>query len=210
MDGIMLTNYRVRGIKTLEKWAEMSFYKKTFAREVSSRGYNVKGVYGENGTGKTGLLISAKILKSIITDPGYLNDRLVQRKLSELVNKKLGYIEFDIEFYADLGQREMLYRYHIRLKCNSYGRYFIEKESLLSQKARSHTEKSDYIYEVVNGDIIQISARDESAELIREKAKNLLLETSLSSLYTEKFLYLRKEHDDDNLLIDIVELYLFG
>ena len=37
-------------------------------------GYNIKGIYGMNGSGKSGIVTSVKILKSILTDSGYLNN----------------------------------------------------------------------------------------------------------------------------------------
>lgn len=40
-------------------------------------GYNIKGIYGMNGSGKSGIVISVKILKSILTDSGYLNNPII-------------------------------------------------------------------------------------------------------------------------------------
>ena len=53
MKDICLINYAVKGIKTLDEWAELAFYKKTISKDFSIKGYNIKGVYGTNGAGKS-------------------------------------------------------------------------------------------------------------------------------------------------------------
>lgn len=40
-------------------------------------GYNIKGIYEMNGSGKSGIVTSVKILKSILTDSGYLNNPII-------------------------------------------------------------------------------------------------------------------------------------
>ena len=66
MEGLHILKYAVRGIKNIDQWAELSFYKKTIDRRFDIHGYNVKGIYGANGAGKSGLISSAKILSSIL------------------------------------------------------------------------------------------------------------------------------------------------
>ena len=53
-------------------------------------GYNIKGIYGMNGSGKSGIVTSVKILKNILTDPGYLNNPIIQKNLDSIINKKTG------------------------------------------------------------------------------------------------------------------------
>ena len=51
MKDIYLTNYSVNGIKTLDKTVSLSFYKKTINKEPDTQEYNIKGIYGMNGSG---------------------------------------------------------------------------------------------------------------------------------------------------------------
>ena len=53
-------------------------------------GYNIKGIYGMNGSGKSGIVTSVKILKNILTDSGYLNNPIIQKNLDAIINKKTG------------------------------------------------------------------------------------------------------------------------
>ena len=41
MKDIYLVRYSVKGIKTLKELVTLSFYKKTFAKNMDTRGYNV-------------------------------------------------------------------------------------------------------------------------------------------------------------------------
>ena len=53
MNDIYLLNYSVRGIKTLDQLVSLSFYKKTISRDMDTQEYNIKGIYGMNGSGKS-------------------------------------------------------------------------------------------------------------------------------------------------------------
>ena len=85
-----LTGYSVKGIKTLDKLINLSFYKKTITRDMDTDDYNVKGIYGINGLGKSAIIASVDILKNILINPGYLNNPIVQEDLNGIINKKLG------------------------------------------------------------------------------------------------------------------------
>ncbi|MEI3194045.1 MAG: hypothetical protein V8S22_09090 [Lachnospiraceae bacterium] len=52
MNDIYLLNYSVKGIKTLDQLVSLSFYKKTISRDMDTQEYNIKGIYGMNGSGK--------------------------------------------------------------------------------------------------------------------------------------------------------------
>ena len=51
MGNIYLIDYSVKGIKTIDEWASFQFYKKTITKSFSIKNYNVKGIYGANGSG---------------------------------------------------------------------------------------------------------------------------------------------------------------
>ena len=77
MKDIYLLNYSVKGVKTLDQLVTLSFYKKTISKELDTQEYNIKGIYGMNGSGKSGIITSAEILRNLITDSGYLNLSLI-------------------------------------------------------------------------------------------------------------------------------------
>ena len=87
MSKIILTNYSVAGIKSIDKKVSLSFYRKTISNDLEVKGYNVKGIYGINGSGKSGIVTSADIFRNILINSKYLNNPLVQRDLKALVNK---------------------------------------------------------------------------------------------------------------------------
>ena len=104
MKDIYLINYSVKGIKALDEWVHLSFYKKTITNNFDIRNYNIKGIYGTNGAGKSAIMTSLKILKSLLIDDAYLSNPLVQKQLEEIVNKRAGKIEYDIQKGQDKNQ----------------------------------------------------------------------------------------------------------
>ena len=71
-DKLHLLNYSVEGIKTLDQKISLSFYKKTIPHDLDIQEYNVKGIYGMNGSGKSGIVNSVEILKNLLVNPEYL------------------------------------------------------------------------------------------------------------------------------------------
>ena len=68
MKNMYLVKYSVKGIKSLDKLVSLSFYKKTMTKDMDTQGFNIKGIYGMNGSGKSGIMSSIQILKNILTD----------------------------------------------------------------------------------------------------------------------------------------------
>lgn len=54
MKDVFLVNYKVNGIKTIDSVVSLSFYKKTVTIPIDTQDYNIKGIYGMNGSGKVG------------------------------------------------------------------------------------------------------------------------------------------------------------
>ena len=59
MKDIYLVNYSVKGIKTIDQLVSLSFYKKIIPRNPDTQDYNVKGIYGMNGSGKWGIVTAS-------------------------------------------------------------------------------------------------------------------------------------------------------
>lgn len=191
MKDIYLTNYSVKGIKTLDKTVSLSFYKKTINKEPDTQEYNIKGIYGMNGSGKSGIVTSVEILRNLIIDTGYLNNPITQNHLDAIVNKKVGKLSLEAEFMAKSGGELLLYQYEITLSKNKTGKFTIAQECLKGKKAILKSSSLEKIYEVCDGEIIFIYGSEEEngfvAE-IRNKTMNLLSTGSVSALIYDKLL----------------------
>ena len=66
MKGLCLVNYSVKGIKALDQTVSLSFYKKTITKPTDFRSYNIKGIYGINGSGKSAIITSVKIFRNLL------------------------------------------------------------------------------------------------------------------------------------------------
>ena len=211
MENNYLLKYSVRGIKSLEKEFTLSFYKNTISKPFEAKGYNVKGIYGPNGSGKTGVVSSVKILKNIIVDNTYLNNRLTQMKLQELVNKKANELEYDVEYLTLLNEKSIVYRYQLLLGKDSLGKYVIQREVLSKRMANSHNSTFSEIFRVSNGELIIADKKGEYSDLIQEKSKNLLSDASLSSVFIYKiFSEIKGDYLKDSLVKSLIFQYFFA
>lgn len=182
MKGIYLISYAVNGIKTLNQWAKLSFYKKTITKEFSIRNYNVKAIYGTNGAGKTAIVTSVKILKGIIIDMDYLNNPMTQKKLSELINTEQKSLQFEVEYLAFFEGERKLYCYELTIAEDRENHYVIKNEKLSCRKAYSHSDKMNCVFEVVDGEISALAIEKENTTILRERTKNLLSQMSLTAI----------------------------
>lgn len=185
MKDIYLTNYSVKGIKTLDKTVSLSFYKKTINKEPDTQEYNIKGIYGMNGSGKSGIVTSVEILRNLIIDTGYLNNPVAQKHLDAIVNKKVGELSIEAEFIAKSGAQLLLFQYGITLSKNKAGKFTITHECLKEKNATSKNSSLEIIYEICDGEIIFMYGLEEEngfvAE-IRNKTMNLLTTGSACAL----------------------------
>ena len=190
MKDIYLVNYAVKGIKTLDQLISLSFYKKTITCDPDTKDYNVKGIYGMNGSGKSGIVASVDIFRNLITNPGYLNNPIVQKNLDAIVNKKLGELFIEAEYLVKLKSSTILFKYSILLKRDSSGKYAIFSEELSSKPATSRTDKMETMLKVSEGEIRELSlgknATDELSDKILKMTMNLLSGTSVSALFLER------------------------
>ena len=211
MKGIYLISYAVNGIKTLNQWTRLSFYKKTITKQFNIRNYNVKAIYGTNGAGKTAIVTSVKILKGVLTDADYLNNPMVQKKLSELVNTEQKTLKFDIEYLALLEDGKKLCRYELTITEDRENHYIIKNEKLSCRNASSHSEKMNCIFEVALGEIVSLAIDNEVTKGLREKSKNLLFQTSLTAITVFRMNMSELLNDTKNFLFFIIAVnFLFG
>ena len=216
MRDIYLINYAVKGIKTLDEWAELSFYKKTISKNFNIRKYNIKGIYGSNGAGKSGLITSVRILKNLMINPSYLNNPLIQKQISALVNKKLGSLSFKTDYLVQIDTGLQLYHYEIVLKSNEKGTLYIKSECLFCRPATSHNGKQTRLFEVEDGIITSLHQKNETSsdqlsQILIDQTKNLLTESSLCSLFVSRILLKKyRQRSQEALEQGLILLYLFG
>jgi hypothetical protein len=121
MSHIYLLNYSVKGIKTLDQLVSLSFYKKTIPKEPDMREYNIKGIYGVNGSGKSGIVTSVEILRNLLVDSGYLNNPIAQKNLDAIINKKTGELFIEADYL--IKEASALFRYCVMLSREKTGKY---------------------------------------------------------------------------------------
>ena len=215
MKDLFLVNYSVRGIKTLDKLVSLSFYKKTISKKLDTKEYNIKGIYGMNGSGKSGIITSVDILKNILINPAYLNNPIVQKNLDAIINKKIGELFIEADYVTEFGSEPFYFRYSVTLSKESSGKYLISHEQLCLKKATSKSDFMMKIFEVCNGEIVSADVRndDKFYDMLSKKTANLLSSSSMSALVCEKIItdYLNEGEKRDNIFLAFLfTLLLFG
>ena len=188
MKHIYLVNYRVKGIKTLEEEVSLSFYKKTITMPLDTKEYNIKGIYGINGSGKSGIVASVDILRNLLLDDGYLNNPMVQKNLDAIINKKSKELFISADFLAEYKEKTYLYRYEILLKKTVTDKYAISSEKLSYRLATSKKDDFNSLIEVKNGiiDYIDIKNDEELKNTFIQHTLNLLSMSAVSSVFLDK------------------------
>ena len=209
MKHIYLVNYRVKGIKTLEEEVSLSFYKKTITMPLDTKEYNIKGIYGINGSGKSGIVASVDILRNLLLDDGYLNNPMVQKNLDAIINKKSKELFIGADFLAEFREKTYLYRYEILLKKTVTDKYAISSEKLSYRLATSKKDDFNSLIEVKNGiiDYIDIKNDEELKNTFIQNTLNLLSMSAVSSVFLDK-MYPYEEQINNTISLDGVLLLI--
>lgn len=126
-----LLEFRLKGIKNIEKEIAINFYKQDI-RKFNRDNYNVKGIFGRNGIGKTAIIKGIEILRNIVLDSDYLT--LKNSLLNEMINKKLKKCYLSTEFLViDEDNRKHIFEHSIDLKLEN-GKVIIIKEIINKKK----------------------------------------------------------------------------
>ena len=212
MKDIYLLNYSVKGIKSLDQLVSLSFYKKIIPKNPDTQNYNIKGIYGMNGSGKSGIVTSVEILKNLLTNSSYLSNPIVQKNLDAMINKKLGELYIEADYLVKKQTELLIFSYDVTLAKDNIGKYVISKESLYVKNATSKSENRETIFEVVDGEIKNLWGQEKKetfSSLVYYRTMNLLSTASICVLFYEKFLRLEKE-DINHLSKGLFFLYCFG
>ena len=178
-----LTKYSVNGIKSIDQEITLSFYKKTITKPIDIKDYNVKAIYGMNGSGKSAIIKSVDILKNILLDSKYLNNPIMQKELEESINKKNGQLDIIIEFILENENSLKLFQYYISITKDLTGHFVISNETLKQKNATSRQRNFEIVYDIKNGEIEKIN-QDKSNfyKIVIDKTKNLLNDSTLCSV----------------------------
>ena len=215
MADIYLIKYSVKGTKAIDQLVSLSFYKKIIPKNADTQAYNIKGIYGMNGSGKSGIITSVEILKSLLIDSDYLNNPIVQKNLDAIINKKTSELFMEADYIIKRDKEVIgLYRYNVTLLKGATGRYIISHEGLFTKKATSRSDVMHTIFEVDNGEIITLIeevGRQKFHNDFINKTKNLLLMSSACSLFVEKFLLSVINIDEYSFVREcLFQLFSFG
>lgn len=215
MKDIYLLNYSVKGIKSIDRKVTLSFYKKTISREMNTQNYNIKGIYGMNGSGKSGIVASVEILKNILTNPGYLNNPVAQENLKAIINKKTRELYIEADYACVYGASLKYFRYKVKLSEDSIGKFIISYEQLSSKNINSKSDSMKTIFEVNNGELdTLIKCKDSKlVDILSQKTINLLSAASMCALFYEKFLAMKSNDSniqETELLYGMCALWFFG
>lgn len=211
---LFLSKYSVCGIKGIDSVVTLSFYKKTIDKLMNTSKYNVKGIYGMNGSGKSAIITSVNILKNILLNSKYLSNPLVQQELAELINKKLNKISIEVEFITKIDQKITLFTYRVAIGKENARNYVIEEEQLYKRSA-SHNSKDSIVFSVIKGVLESCAAGVDAAfaEDIEKKTLNLLSTASFLGVITEKTLpedIIKTSKGNREFMIALIYLYFFG
>ena len=212
MKEIYLLDYSVAGIKNLDKQVSLSFYKKIIERHPDTRNYHIKGIYGMNGSGKSAIVTSVKVLKYLLINSSYLNDPLVQRNLDAMINKGSRELRLSAEFLFALEERLNQYHYEIVLVKNPLGEYIIQEEHLGVKNA---TSKADFqpVFDVTDHKISINAEKQQNtiASDLEDQTKNLLDKKTVSAVFIEKILWKEMQTEvQGDLITGLVALCVFG
>ena len=181
---LFLLSLTMSGIKNIEKEITLDFYKKTIDSNFNIDGYRVKAIYGENGSGKTGIVYGAYILKKLMVDSNYLGESDNQIFLREVINKKTKTLRLECDFYSQIHPFNNIYRYSICLSQNEAGRYVISEERLLTRKSTYATSKFKEVYCVIDG-TLECNVEGAMQEVLKRNTANLLDKKSFLSVIFE-------------------------
>lgn len=184
---VYLRNISIKGIKNLCNEVELFFSKKEIKNFTELRNYNIKTIYGPNGSGKTALVHAFQVLRDIIIENGYLYDPDNAKYLYELMNKVCRTIEIKADFFhAKEGGKPEIYTYEINIAYkNASFEIVYEKYA----KKASEYAKEKIIIESENGGIVSYDLE----KSLKDKFTNLLKKRSFAEVFFEMF---RKGFDD--------------
>ena len=195
-----LLEFRLKGIKNIEKEIAINFYKQDI-RKFNRENYNVKGIFGRNGIGKTAIIKGIEILRNIVLDSDYLI--LKNSLLNEIINKKLKECYLSSEFLIiDKNNKKHIFEHSIKLKIEN-GKIIITKEiinkkkldrkeilkTLIIENGKINKEKSNYFKNLDEIEKLSMNLLDRKSiiKLIIDNVEKNIEKEGTNELKSEKF-----------------------
>lgn len=175
---------KICGLKNIEAPVEFNFYKKTINNDFDPEKYRIKAIYGENGSGKTAVITSVKLLQNLLINKSYLADNDTQRSLIETINKKTkkGFVE--CEFYLNFDDVKMIMCYKVDFAVKNDERLYITAERLECKNGRYSKNAYSPVFVTKDGSLIDYADKSAYA-FFKEKTMNLLDKQTFSSSLLE-------------------------
>ena len=183
---VYLLSLTMSGIKNIDKDITLNFYKKTVNKDFDPEQYKVKAIYGENGSGKTAVVLGVQLLKDILLENNYLGDSANQKYLDEIINKKTKRFHIESEFLCRFNNNFNIYKYSFSLVKNEIGKYVIEQENLYIKSSLYATSKYKMLFEIADNEILIGNEYSYLLDTIRLATANLLGNMSLIDIMTGK------------------------
>jgi len=181
-----LLSISIMGIKNIEREVTLNFYKKGINKDFDPEKYRIKAIYGENGAGKSALMTSVSIFKSLILEEDYLMNPEKQRLLKELINKKTNSFRFQCEFLNEDEEKILIYRYTIELKRNVTEKYNITHEAMEVKSGNYTHSKYKTLYVIDNGVLKSIECTENVNKMMNNISFNLLGSRPLINIFIHK------------------------
>ncbi len=177
---VYLLSVWISGIKNIEKEICIDFFGKNIDKKFNPEKNRVKGIYGENGTGKTAIISAVRIVREFIFDNNYLRDPKNQLILSELINKDTREFVFRCSFVTNI-ESFLIFEYEVHFSFDENEEIFVSYESL-KYKCNSSKNKQKTLFICANGEFSCLNIDEMIKKEVVEKSKNLL--DRQSALYT--------------------------
>lgn len=184
MQHFYILSLAVEGIKNIETPLEIRFYKESILKDFDPSKYNIKAIYGENGSGKTAIITAVQLLKNILTDKTYLNDTLTQKNIVESINKKqkAGFIQ--IEYYLCGTTTNSIENYRIDFEIRKDNRFYITSEKMKTKNGNYSQNQYKTVFETQNGRLVNFGP-SKFFDFFANMTQNLLEQRSLATFLTD-------------------------
>ena len=180
MNDLYLLRLEIAGIKNIQKPIGISFYKKTIKDDFNPEDYRIKAIYGENGSGKTAVMMAVRFLTKILLDKTYLSDSVNQRLFVENINKKNRSGHIEVEYYSKDAMGAFIYRYRVDFEIREDDRAYIRAERLDRKSGRYTQNQYIPVFETVNGALVYFEVSN-LYPFCRERTQNLLEQRSFAT-----------------------------
>ena len=204
-----LLRFSTKGIKNIDKVTSIDFYNNSISKgkNINLENKNIKGIFGNNGAGKSAFILSIDIYNTLTSKNDYLVQDIIKKKLEKLINKATNelFLEniFAVSKEEDINKVDEILRHTIIIKpyINEYGE---KKFSLIErlEKLKGTTINTDYeeLYKVENGVLTISNDMIDKNWFIEEYSKRLDQSTLTSYTITSLMKHENVEMTKNRLL----------